>query len=66
MDKFTIVAWGSERPSMTFTANSAVEAYELALDKAVYAALEVRIRNERGEMLTLEELRRLAQHEAGG
>ena len=52
---FTITTWGPERPQMTFTAATAAEAYELVLNKAVYASLQVRVTRD-GQELTLDEL----------
>lgn len=61
--EFTIVAWGPERPPMTFHATSARAAYVLALNKAVYASLDVEIRTGHGLQITLEDLERLALEE---
>lgn len=57
---FTVTAWGRERPPMTFQARTASEAYDLVLNKAVYASLEVRVTDEAGEEISLEELSQLA------
>ena len=56
---FTVTAWGRERPPMTFQARSASEAYDLVLNQAVYASLEVRVTDEAGKE-SLEELSNLA------
>ena len=56
---FTVTTWGPER-SMRFQAFSASEAYDLVLSKAVYASLEVRVTDEAGKEISLEELSNLA------
>ena len=62
--KFIITAWGSERPPMTFRADSALLAYEIALNKAVYASLEVTITDRQGKEISFEDLHDLARAEA--
>lgn len=40
---YTVTAWGFERPELAFRVDSAQQAYELVLNKAVYASLQVRV-----------------------
>lgn len=46
---------------MTFSARSAAEAYDLVLDKAVYAALQVRVLNEDAQEINLDQLSAMAK-----
>ena len=62
--KFQVVTWGPERPPMTFRADSALLAYEIALNKAVYASLQVKITDRLGNDISLEDLHDLARAEA--
>lgn len=58
---FTITTWGPERPPVTFPASSAAEAYDIVLDKAVYASLQVKVTNNAGQEISLDQLSVLAQ-----
>ena len=49
---------------MTFRADSALLAYEIALNKAVYASLQVKITDRLGNDISLEDLHDLARAEA--
>jgi hypothetical protein len=56
--EYTIVAWGSERPEMTFRAATASAACVLALDKSVYASLQILVTDPDGVVITLDDLRK--------
>jgi hypothetical protein len=58
-----IKAWSVERPLTTHPAFSAAEAYDLALDKYVYASFQILIISPDGQEITLDELRGLADAE---
>lgn len=64
MSMFTVIAWGPERPPMTFRADNALLAYEIALNKSVHASLQVKITDEDGNEVSLEDLHDLARIEA--
>lgn len=49
---------------MTFRADNALLAYEIALNKSVYASLQVKITDEAGNEVSLEDLHDLAHLEA--
>jgi hypothetical protein len=61
--RFTVIASGPERQPMTFRADTAVHAYEIALNKSVYASLQVKVTGETGQEISLEELHELAKLE---
>ena len=48
---------------MTFRADNALLAYEIALNKSVYASLQVNVTDETGREISLEELHELAKQE---
>lgn len=60
--RFTVAvtAPGLDRLPISFEANSAAEAYDLVLSKAVYDALEVKVTDEKGKEIGLDELSKLA------
>ena len=62
--KFKVLTWGPERPPVTFRADSALLAYEIALNKAVYASLQVKITDQLGNEISFEDLHDLARAEA--
>jgi hypothetical protein len=49
---------------MTFRADTALLAYEIALNKSVYASLQVKITGEDGAEMSLDDLHDLARREA--
>lgn len=49
---------------MTFRADNALLAYEIALNKSIYASLQVKITDEAGNEVSLEDLHDLAHLEA--
>lgn len=63
VSRFTVTASGPERDAMTFRADNALLAYEIALNKSVYASLQVKVTDETGREISLEELHELAKQE---